>query len=135
MAHSIKSITMALCAFAFAATGALALDIQAGGQPKLKATKIQLGIISPDNNACPGPAKMTIWVFSNKPGTIPVMLVRNNGTVTGPHMVETKKGANNKSMGVWSQDLNIVTPIDAEYRVVTPGSDVASNWVPLHAEC
>jgi hypothetical protein len=135
MARSIRILTAALLALGLTASAASALDIQAGGQPKLKATKIQLGIISPEDNTCPGDAKMTIWVFSNKPGTIPVLVVRKNGTVSGPHMVETKKGANNKSMGVWSQDLNIITPIEAEYRVVTPNSSVASNWVPLYAEC
>jgi hypothetical protein len=38
-------------------------------------------------------------------------------------------------MGTYSKMLNIVQPIDAEYKVVIGGSTVASNWVPLTAEC
>lgn len=135
MALTKTLITTTLFAFVALATSAQALDWQAGGQPKLKATKIQLGIISPENNVCPGEAKRMVWVFSNKPGTIPVLIVRKNGGVEGPIQVETTKGANGLSMGSISDTFNIINPIDAEYRVVTPGSNVASNWVSLKADC
>lgn len=135
MSRSIKLVATALLALAATATTASALDIQAGGQAKLKATKIQLGIRSPLDNVCPGDAKMNVWVFSNKPGSIPILIVRKNGGVSGPYNVETVKGANGLSMGVYSDDMTIINPIDAEYRVVTPNSDIASNWVPLKADC
>lgn len=135
MALTKKLITSTLFAFVALATSAQALELQAGGAPKLKATKIQLGVISPTDNVCPGEAKRQVWVFSNKPGTIPVLIVRKNGGIEGPIQVETKKGANGLSMGTFSDTFNIINPIDAEYRVVIPNSDVASNWVPLKADC
>lgn len=135
MALTKKLIVTTLFAFAALATSAQALDLQAGGQPKLKATKVQFGIISPENNVCPGDAKRQVWVFSNKPGTIPVLIVRKDGGIEGPIQVETKKGANGLSMGTFSDDFSIINPIDAEYRVVVPNSEIASNWVPLKASC
>jgi hypothetical protein len=95
----------------------------------------QLGIISPNGNACPGNAKLTAWIFTNKPGTIDIMLVRKGGSVAGPYSVTTVAAANGKAMGTYSKVLNIVQPIDAEYRVVIGNSTVASNWAPLTAEC
>lgn len=135
-ARAFKIAAAALLTLTLSANAAFAIDdFKSGGQPKLKATKIQLGILSPNDGTCPSNAKRNVWVFSNKPGNIPILIVRKNGAVEGPYIVETKKGANNKSMGVWSDQLGIVNSIDAEYRIVTPGTDVASNWVPLQVNC
>ena len=110
-------------------------DFKAGISSKLVPTKIQLGIISPADNICPGNGKLTAWVQSNKPGTINIMIVRKGGNVAGPYAVDTVKGANGIIMGSYTQNLAINTPVDAEYRVVVAGTDVVSNWAPLYAEC
>lgn len=110
-------------------------DFKVGNPGKVVPTKIQLGIISPADNACPGNGKLTAWVQSNKPGTINIMLVRKGGNVAGPYAVNTVKGANGIVMGSYTQNLMINTPVDAEYRVVVAGTDVVSNWAPLYAEC
>lgn len=124
-----------LLAFATLATSAQALDIKAASEPKLKVVSAQLGIISPDNNVCPGNAQMTAWIFTNKPGTVDIMIVKKGGAVAGPYPVTTVAAANGKAMGTYSKVLNIVQPIDAEYRVIFGGSIVHSNWAPLTAEC
>ena len=110
-------------------------DLKAGTPGKLVPTKLQLGIVSPVDNVCPGKGKLTAWVQSNKPGIINILLVRKGGNVAGPYAVKTVKGANGIVMGSYSQNLSIVTAIDAEYRVVVPGTNVVSNWAPLYAEC
>lgn len=135
MAHLLKSSAAALVLLAAVAGSAQALDLKAGGEPKLKPTKAQLGIISPPGNACPGNATLTAWVHTNKPGTVQILIVRKGGSVAGPYAVTTVKGANGVVIGSYSKQLNIVSPIDAEYRVVIAGSPVASNWAPLVAAC
>jgi hypothetical protein len=102
---------------------------------KLVPTKAQLGIISPANNACPGNATLTGWVFTNKPGSLDILIVRKGGNVAGPYTVTSVKGANGLSMATYSKALNVAGPIDAEYRIVIPGTNVASNWAPLQAQC
>lgn len=110
-------------------------DFKLGNPGKIVPTKIQLGIISPADNICPGNGTLTAWVQSNKPGTIKIMLVRKGGNVSGPFAVNTVKGANGLVMGSYTQNLMINAPVDAEYRVVVAGTDVVSNWAPLYAEC
>lgn len=117
------------------AGAASAFDLKAGNSGKLVPTKIQLGIIPPANNICPGNGKLTAWVQTNKPGTIDILLVKKSGAVGGPYSVTTVKGANGVIMGSYTQNLVINNPIDAEYRVVVAGTPVQSNWVPLVAEC
>ena len=82
-------------------------DLKAGNSGKLVPTKLQLGIISPADNVCPGNGKLTAWVQSNKPGTINIMIVRKGGNVAGPYAVKTVKGANGIIMGSYSQNLAI----------------------------
>lgn len=135
MAHFVKSCAIALTLTALAGGAAHAFDLQAGGAPKLKPTAAQLGIISPAGNACPGNAKLTAWISTNTPGTLDILIVRKGGNVAGPYAVTTIAGAGGVAMGSYSKVLNIVAPIDAEYRVVIPGSTVASNWAPLVAQC
>lgn len=117
------------------AGAASAFDLKAGNSGKLVPSKIQLGIIPPANNICPGNGKLTAWVQTNKPGTIDILLVKKGGAVGGPYSVTTVKGANGVIMGSYTQNLVINNPIDAEYRVVVAGTPVQSNWVPLVAEC
>jgi len=125
---------------AVAATVALvgvadAFELKAGSATKLVPTSIQLGIISPPDNICPGNGKLTAWVETNKPGTINILVVKKGGAVAGPYSVTTVKGANGIVMGSYTQNLMINNPIDAEYRVVVAGTPIQSNWVPLVAEC
>ena len=82
-------------------------DLKAGNSGKLVPTKLQLGIISPADNVCPGNGKLTAWVQSNTPGTINIMIVRKGGNVAGPYAVKTVKGANGIIMGSYSQNLAI----------------------------
>jgi len=117
------------------AASALDLKIAPPGPGKLVPTSIQLGIISPPDNICPGNGKLTAWVETNKPGTINILLVKKGGAVGGPYAVTTVKGANGIVMGSYTQNLVINNPVDAEYRVVVAGTPVQSNWVPLVAEC
>lgn len=117
------------------AGAASAFDLKAGNSGKLVPTKIQLGIIPPANNICPGNGKLTAWVETNKPGTINILLVKKGGAVGGPYAVTTVKGANGIVMGSYTQNLVINNPVDAEYRVVVAGTPIQSNWVPLVAEC
>jgi hypothetical protein len=131
--NTMKLFAAAMLALAAGSTAASAFDLQAGGQPKFKATKAQLGIISPADGVCPGNAKLTAWVFSNKPGTVDVMLVRKGGGVLGPYSVTTKKGSGGVVMGSMTTGFAIDAPTNAEYRIVVAGGVVASNWVPLTA--
>ena len=131
----LKTGLAALAVITAIAGSAQAFDLKQPTEPKLKPTSIQLGIISPANNVCPGQAKLTAWVRTNKPGTIDILIVRKNGQVAGPYAVTTVKGANGVIMGSYTKPMNIVTPIDAEYRVVAAGTGIASNWAPLYAEC
>ena len=110
-------------------------DVKVGSPTKLVPTQIQLGIISPAENACPGKGKLTAWVQSNKPGTINIMIVKQGGSVAGPYAVNTVKGANGIVMGSYTQNLIITNPVDAKYRVVVAGTAVVSNWAPLLADC
>ena len=120
-------------ALGLAVTAAPALELKAGGQVKLKPTRAQLGIVSPADGVCPGAAKVTAWVFSNKPGTIDIMLVRQSGGVLGPWPVKTHAAAGGGALGSIETGFVIDAPTDTAYRIVIAGTDVTSNWVPLHA--
>ena len=112
-----------------------AFDLKAGTGEKLMPTKVQLGIVSPPDNVCPGFGKWTAWVQTNKPGKLDILLVHKGGNVYGPYPVTTVKGANGVILGSYTQAMNIVNATDAQYRVVIPGSTLASNWAPLVADC
>ncbi|MEP3047460.1 MAG: hypothetical protein ABJL55_11000 [Roseibium sp.] len=114
---------------------AYALNIQAPSEPKLKVTKMQMGIKSPAVSACPAEAKLNVWVFTNKEGTVPVYIARASGQVAGPFNVTTKKLATGVYVGTYSRDLAIHQPIDARYRASVPSHKQLSNWVPLKASC
>jgi hypothetical protein len=133
---NIKSIGIAALAITVALVGAAnAFELKAGSSGKLVPTKIQLGIIPPPDNICPGAGKLTASLQTNKPGTLDILLVKKGGAVAGPYSVTTVKGANGVIMGSYTQNLMINNPIDAEYRVVVAGTPIQSNWVPLIAEC
>ena len=103
----------------------------------IKVTKAQLGIKSPITNACPTNAKMSGWIFTNKPGTIQYMIAKKGGGVSGPFSIESKKGANGISMASFSRNLEIHNKINAEYRILVSQKygKTLSNWVPLKASC
>ena len=114
---------------------ATAMDIQQGGAPKLKVTKLQLGIKSPTTNTCPANAELRAWVFTNKAGSVPIYIARDGGGVAGPYVVETKATGNGTFMGTYERTLDIHQPIDAQYRASAPQFEALSNWVPLKATC
>lgn len=110
-------------------------DFKVGSPGKLVPTKVQLGIIPPANNVCPGKGLLTAWVQTNHAGTVNILIVKKGGNVAGPYAIETTQGSGGVFMGSYAQKLTILNPIDAEYRVVVQGSTLASNWVPLQADC
>lgn len=130
-----RTIALAALATATLVGSAAAFDLKAGNSGKLVPTKIQLGILSPADNICPGNGKLTAWVQTNKPGSLDILLVKKGGAVAGPYTVTTAKGANGVIMGSYTQNLMVTNPVDAEYRVVVAGTPVVSNWAPLVADC
>lgn len=130
-----RTIALAALATATLVGSAAAFDLKAGNSGKLVPTKIQLGILSPADNICPGNGKLTAWVQTNKPGSLDILLVKKGGAVAGPYTVTTVKGANGVIMGSYTQNLMVNNPVDAEYRVVVAGTPVVSNWAPLFADC
>ena len=131
----MKATFFAAIAFAAVTGNAQALDLQQGGSPKLKVTKLQMGIKSPATNACPADAQLKAWVFTNQAGSVPIYIARNGGGVSGPYMVQTKATGNGTFMGVYSRTLTLHHPIDAQYRASAPQHKKLSNWVPLKASC
>ncbi|MEM9105417.1 MAG: hypothetical protein AAGC96_07150 [Pseudomonadota bacterium] len=134
MNNAILSIATA-AALAGLTGPAFALDLQQGNSPKLKVTKLQMGIKSPATNTCPVDAPLNVWVFTNKAGTVPIFIARAGGNVSGPYNVKTKATGNGTFMGTYSRKLSIHQPIDAQYRASAPNYQQLSNWVPLKASC
>lgn len=131
----LRTIALAALTLTTLAGAAGAFELKAGNSGKLVPTKIQLGILSPADNICPGNGKLTAWVQTNKPGSLDILLVKKGGAVAGPYTVTTVKGANGVIMGSYTQNLMVTNPVDAEYRVVVAGTPVVSNWAPLVAAC
>ncbi|NKB51051.1 MAG: hypothetical protein GKR97_02305 [Rhizobiaceae bacterium] len=106
-----------------------------GGQ--LKVTKAQLAINSPIVNVCPAPAKMTGWIFTNKPGTIQYLLARKGGSVSGPYTIQSKTGANGLHMASFTRSFDVHHKVDSQYRILigTKYGKTLSNWAPLKASC
>jgi len=129
---TLKTVLAAAIALAATITAAQAFELQGGGAVKFKPTKAQLGIVSPADGVCPGAAKVTAWVFSNKPGTTNILLVNKKGGVFGPYPIKTVAG-NGVVMGSMTTGFAIDAPTDTQYRIVIAGTDVTSNWVPLTA--
>lgn len=84
-----------------AAALSLAIATPAIAGPKLappqnapfKVEKAQLAIKSPGVNACPTHAKISGWIFTNKPGPVTYMIVRRGGQVGAPRTITAVKGA------------------------------------------
>jgi hypothetical protein len=132
MIRMLKTGLALALAFAAATGAANAFDLQGGGQAKLKTTKVQLGIISPDN--CPGKGEIHVWAFTNKPGNVSVLIVEKSGDVLGPYQITTVAGSGGVVLGTYQKNLMIHNAIDEDYRVVSVDNpNVHSNWVPLTA--
>lgn len=128
---------LALVAFSVIATTATAGDFVSGGQPKMKVKKAQLAIQSPNNGVCPAPAKMTGWLFTNKPGTVHYMIARKGGSVSGPFKTQAVKGSNGVHMASFTREFPVHTSINAKYRILVGKKygTVLSNWAPLSVDC
>lgn len=133
MLTKLQSGLAILLAIAATATAAQAFELKAADPVKLTPTKAQLGIISPTDGVCPGNAKVTGWVFTNKPGKIDVLLVNKGGAVLGPYAVTTTKGSGGTIVGSFTTGFAIDAPTNTQYRIVIAGTPVTSNWVPLTA--
>ncbi len=102
---------------------------------KMKVKNVTLGIKSPAGNICPGVAKLSVFFRANKKGKIKFLLVRKNGTVSGPYSVQTQKYGN-EYRASYTKVFNVQTPINTKYRaVVTHAGKKGSRWVPLKAYC
>lgn len=133
VAAAVAIVALTGTALAFQPNFEPGFDLQGGGQVKLKPTKAQLGIISPADGVCPGNAKVTGWVFTNKPGKVDVLLVNKKGGVFGPYAVTTSENSGGKILGSFNTGFAVDAPTDTKYRIVIAGTDVVSNWVPLTA--
>ena len=111
-------------------------NFQAGGSIKFKPLSAQLGIKSPATNVCPTTAKMTGWIFTNKPGQVSYMLAKKGGAVSGPFTLEAVKAVQG-GMATFSRTVSINQAINADYRILVSGTNgkVLSNWAPLNASC
>ncbi|MEO0545070.1 MAG: hypothetical protein AAFY99_14735 [Pseudomonadota bacterium] len=129
------STLVALAALSLATPALAVNDLAPANEAKMKIKSAQLGIKSPPSNVCPAQATVSGWIFTTKPGTVQYMLVRKGGSVSGPFSVQSKKAASGY-MAQFSRSLNIVSSIDAEYRIAVSNSNgVVSNWAPLKANC
>jgi hypothetical protein len=125
-------------AIAFFLPGGIAAagNFKAPEAESFKATGAMIAIKSPASNACPAQARMKGWIMANKPGAVSYMIARKGGGVSGPFQAEAVPSANG-AMATISRDMQIVSAIDAEYRIlVADGTGkVMSNWAPLKANC
>jgi hypothetical protein len=126
---------IAAVAMTLSAGAAAAQNFQAPGAQPFKIMGAQLAIKSPASHNCPNQAKMTGWIMTTKPGPVSYMMVRKGGSVSGPFQIQAIATPNG-GMATFSQNIQIVTAIDAEYRIlVAGGSGIVSNWAPLKASC
>ena len=138
MSLSAKPISLFVAlALATGATSALAGTLIAPPATKLKVIKAQLAIKSPIVNVCPAAAKMTGWIFTNKPGTLQYMIARKGGSVSGPYTIQSKTGANGLHMASFTRNFNVHHKINSEYRILIGNKygKALSNWAPLKASC
>ncbi|MEP0943210.1 MAG: hypothetical protein ABJH63_00680 [Rhizobiaceae bacterium] len=128
---------LASATLAAVATAALAGNIMAPTGAALKATKAQLAIKNPNVNVCPAAAKMTGWIFTNKPGTLEYIIIRQSGQVSGPFQIHSNTGSNGLHMASFSRQFQIHHKIDAKYRILIGSKygKTLSNWAPLKASC
>ena len=107
-----------------------------GNNVAFKIKRAQMGITAPAGDVCPKTAKMALWVFTNKPGPVTFMVARKGQAVGAPKVINSVKGANGVYMATYTQNLQIVSSIDAEYRaLIAGGSGITSNWAPLKVTC
>ena len=138
MSLSKKPISLfVLLALATGSTSALAGNLIAPPASKLKVTKAQLAIKSPIVNVCPAAAKMTGWIFTNKPGTLQYMIARKGGNVSGPYTVQSKTGSNGLHMASFTRNFDVHHKINSHYRILIGNKygKTLSNWAPLKASC
>lgn len=111
-------------------------DFQSGGDGPDMVLSAQLAIKGPTTTVCPNEATVTGWVFTNYAGPLQVMIAGRGQGVGAPMTIEAKPAANGQFMATYSRKIQIIAPIDTEYRMlVGGGSGVMSNWAPLKATC
>lgn len=130
---------IAAIATASLATGALAQAANNDLAPGLGAGKVlsaQLGIKGPTTTVCPNQATMTGWVYTDYKGPVTIMIARKGQSVGAPITLQTIPASNGKYVATYNKVVPILTPVDAEYRLlVGGGSGIGSNWVRLKASC
>ncbi|MEM9332981.1 MAG: hypothetical protein AAGA53_16790 [Pseudomonadota bacterium] len=122
---------------ALPSTTAMAGNFIDGGQAKMKVKKAQLAIKSPNAAGCPAEAKMTGWIFTNKPGTVHYMIARKGGSVSGPYAIQAVKGSNGLNVASFTRQFPVHNSINAEYRILIGAKyqKTLSNWAPLNVSC
>ncbi|WP_421856512.1 hypothetical protein [Oricola sp.] len=128
---------IATAALAVLATSAFAGgNFQQGGSGPLKVESVMIGIKSPASNACPANATAKFWIYTNKPGTVSYMTIREGVGASAVKTVQAKK-VNGKYVAAVSQQMVIEKKINTRYRVAAKGAGdyMLSNWAPLKANC
>jgi len=96
----------------------------------------QLGIQGPPANLCPSEATATVWVYTDFLGTVTIMIARRGQAVGAPVQAQTVPAANGQYLATYSRKIQIIGPIDAEYRaLIGGGAGITSDWVRLHTDC
>ncbi len=127
-------IALALSSSAVSLAEAAPKLVAPGDQPMV-VKSAQLAIKSPGVNVCPSNAKIAGWIFTSKAGPVTYMIVRKGGAVSAPKTIQAIK-APAGYVASFSKTFEVLTAIDAEYRILVSQSDgVVSNWAPLKASC
>ena len=137
MTNTLTKAVTAVSIAVLTSTAAMALDLNNNNSPKFKVVKAQLAIASPNGNTCPAPAKMSGWIFTNKPGKFQYMIARKGGSVSGPYTATSKTGSNGLHMASFSNNFPVHASINAHYRILIGNKygKTLSNWAPLKVTC
>ncbi len=132
--YSIATILL-VAAGVTSATIASSKVSKASNEP-MAVQSINFNVQVPRKNFCPSESRMTGWIRTSKPGEIRYHIAKRDGTVSETFDLEAKKSMNG-GLGVFSHEVKITKSINSEYRIVasTANSHVASNWMPLRANC
>lgn len=130
----MKKLVLAAIAATITTSAWAGGNFQVGGSGPLLVKSVMMGIKSANAGNCPANAQMKAWIYTTKSGPISYMIIRH-GQGAGPVKTVQAKKYGNKYLAQITQNMNIVHPIDAKYRIAAKGQGdfKFSNWVPLKA--
>lgn len=97
--------------------------------------RVQLALADSGGAACPRNATATVWVHTDGPGTVKVLIRNRSGGATGTATAQAVKGSGGRYLATVKNLFTITTGVDIQYRAEVVGSGKASNWVPFAATC